>query len=98
MKEVIGVWLNINKLLLEFIYLQLICLIRLWRNMHKKCKSRIIKEFKKAKATSIWPETIYGPVPENLEYPECGGDLTFGVHIYGGCCCGMSDGSNLNID
>ena len=65
-----------------------------------KCLSRITRQHKKAKADSIWPETINGPVdPLKLCALElCGGDVTFDVYSYmdGGCsCCGYA---TLSID
>lgn len=56
-----------------------------------KCQARIVKTYKTKKANCVWPETVYGPVPEeSLEWKEvCGGDLTAKVRAvddpyYGG--------------
>lgn len=60
-----------------------------------KCQSRITKTYKKAKADCMWPESVYGPVPEALLYPECGGDVKLSLYLSQGCCCHES--SELEI-
>ena len=59
-----------------------------------KCKALIQKEFKRAKATSVWPETVYGPSEFVGKFPECGGEVTFSVRamVSDGCgCCGYPE-------
>lgn len=69
-----------------------------------KCQARIKREFKKARAESVWPQRvnydrktnakILEDIPEHLKYPECGGELRMGISvgIDGGCgCCGTAE-------
>ena len=42
------------------------------------CSSRILREFKVAKADCMWPESVYGPV-DTGDWPLCGGDVTVKV-------------------
>lgn len=59
-----------------------------------KCKALIQKEFKRAKADSVWPMTTYGPTEFVGKFPECGGKITFCVRarVEDGCsCCGFPD-------
>ena len=56
-----------------------------------KCTARILKEYKKAKADSMWPESIYGPTDVGT-LPICGGDITVKIKVDSSdCpCCGSS--------
>ena len=43
-----------------------------------RCQSRILKEYKPARADCMWPECTYGPVDVGT-LPECGGNVTVKV-------------------
>lgn len=65
------------------------------------CQSRISREFKKAKADSVWPEYYPSGHPEanpNAEgLPICGGTVSVAVSVSAGCSCCSTNELELEL-
>ena len=60
-----------------------------------RCQSRILKDYKIAKADCMWPESIYGPTDVGT-LPVCNGEVTIKIKSYSEpSCCGRGDGIEL---
>ncbi len=63
--------------------------------MPLKCQARITKEYERAKADCMWPETIYGPADKIVEtLPICGGNVVVVCKAiddpyFGGCSASL---------
>jgi hypothetical protein len=65
-----------------------------------KCQARIMREYKKKRADSLWPEYHTGQPSQWLDqYPEvCGGDVTVQIKAGWSGSCACSGSSELELE